>query len=87
MEILAVRSRDEFHREVVRFAGGLGFDTVSATVGADQPGGTTSFDSVHNTPSKYLSIFADRGQCQRDPVMQHCKCCSVPIVWANLPMF
>jgi len=67
MEILAVRSRDEFHREVVRFAGGLGFDTVSATVGADEPGGTTSFDSVHNTPSKYLSIFADRANANAIP--------------------
>jgi len=79
--VLQARTRDEFRGEVVRFANGLGFDTVSATVVLDRTLGDSEFDTVDNTPASYSEFFQDRSTWRRDPVMQHCKHHSVPIIW------
>lgn len=79
--LLAVRSRDEFRDELIRVAKGLGFDTVSVSVMADKPDGGRRLDCFHNTPPAYLKTFTDPAECRADPVMQHCKRESRPIVW------
>jgi DNA-binding CsgD family transcriptional regulator len=82
MSVLQVRSRDELREEVVRFASELGFDTVAATAVVDHPLAEPEFVSVNNTPTAFIESFDDiAGRGRLDPVMQHLKRQSVPIVW------
>src|SRR5450432_2616243 len=39
--------------------------------------------SLHNSPAEYLEAFDDRGAARVDPVMQHCKHSSTPIVYGQ----
>ena len=79
--VLEARSREEFRGEVIRFAQGLGFDTVAATAVQDQTLGAAHFECVDNIPSSYADHFENVGYWRIDPVLQHCKRSSVPIVW------
>ena len=79
--VLKTRNRDEFQSEVVNFTKRLGFETVSATLVIDHLLGEAEFITVDNTPRGYREIFDDTGKNRRDPVMQHCKRQSVPIIW------
>lgn len=79
--VLEARSREEFRGEVIRFAQGLGFDTVSATAVQDQTLGSAHFEGVDNIPQSFLDRFEDMAIWHVDPVAQHCKRSSVPIVW------
>ena len=79
--ILKTRNRDEFQNEVVTFTKRLGFETVSATVVIDHLLGEAEFITVDNTPRGFSEIFKDPNKGRRDPVMQHCKRQSVPIIW------
>ena len=79
--VLQARDRDEFRAEVVSFARRLGFDTVSAMTVIDHAPGRSEFITVDNTPDPYMPSFQDPAGGRRDPVMQHCKKQSVPIVW------
>ncbi len=80
-EVLTSRNRDEFHGELVAFTRRLGFNTVSATLVLDHMLGEAEFITIDNTPQGYKEMFASpkKGRC--DPVMQHCKRQSVPIIW------
>ncbi|WP_397533752.1 helix-turn-helix transcriptional regulator [Roseateles sp.] len=79
--VLEARSREEFRGEVIRFAQGLGFESVSATAVQDQSVGHAVFESVDNIRPDYLEHFEDVGNWRVDPVAQHCKRSSMPIVW------
>ena len=80
-EVLKTGSRDEFHGEVTAFTKRLGFDTFSATVVIDHMLGEAEFITVDNTPRSYKEFFRNRQSGRNDPVMQHCKRQSVPIIW------
>jgi DNA-binding CsgD family transcriptional regulator len=79
--VLQARDREEFRDEVVRFGRALGFDTVSAMAVIDRGIGRSEFVVVDNTPQEFLGVFNDPRAMQRDPVMQHCKRQSLPIIW------
>ncbi|MFY9513104.1 MAG: autoinducer binding domain-containing protein [Rubrivivax sp.] len=79
--VLQARNRDEFRDEVVRFTQRLGFQTVSAMTVIDRGLGQSDFIIVDNTPQNYVEPYADPEAIRRDPVMQHCKRQSVPIIW------
>ena len=79
--VLEARNREEFQDEVVAFTRRLGFETVSATVVIDHLLGEAEFITVDNTPRAYKEFFQNRDQWRRDPVMQHCKRQSMPIIW------
>jgi len=79
--VLEARTRDEFRGEVVRFANDLGFETVSAIAVMDHALGESRFETIGNVPESFHEIFADTASWRKDPVMQHCKRHSVPIVW------
>jgi DNA-binding CsgD family transcriptional regulator len=79
--VLQARDRNEFRDEVVRFGRALGFDTVSAMAVIDRGIGRSEFVVVDNTPPEFLGVFNDPRAMQRDPVMQHCKRQSLPIIW------
>jgi DNA-binding CsgD family transcriptional regulator len=79
--VLASQSEAEFKRELSRCANNLGFGTFDALMVKDGPSGT-QFTNVTNIESPYwYSIDPDLGR--RDPVMQHCKTRSIPIVWGS----
>jgi DNA-binding CsgD family transcriptional regulator len=80
-EVLKSRNRDEFQGEVVAFAKRLGFETFSTTVVIDHTLGQAEFITLDNTPSAYKDAFLSTNNGRRDPVMQHCKRKSVPIIW------
>ncbi len=82
-EVLASQGRDEFRQEVIAFSKRLGFETVSATLVIDHMLADSEFISVDNTPQEYKDTFESRESGRRDPVMQHCKRQSVPIIWGQ----
>ena len=79
--VMEARSRDEFKDQVVRFALSLGFETVSAMTVVDHGLGNSEFIVVDNTPQQYAEPYGDPNIGRRDPVMQHCRRQSVPIIW------
>jgi DNA-binding CsgD family transcriptional regulator len=79
--VLEAASRDELLKEVVGFTQRLGFETVSAMTVVDHFRGESEFITLDNTPEDYRESFHDLGVARHDPVMQHCKRNSVPIVW------
>lgn len=81
LSVLEVKSRDEFQAELVRFTRELGFDLVSAVSVIDRLLSDPEFIAVGNTPEAYRETFSDREVGRRDPVAQHCKTTSLPIVW------
>jgi len=81
LSVLQARDPDEFRSEVVRFSRGLGFNFVAASAVVDHGIGRSEVTSVYNTPSEYLDAFNNTEAMRRDPVMQHCKRQSLPIIW------
>src|SRR6185369_13829805 len=81
MSVMEARSRDEFRGEIGRFTRQLGFDKFSAMTVIDHPMADPEFILVDNTPDAYRDAFANSDNSRRDPVMQHCKRHSVPIMW------
>ncbi len=79
--VLEAQNREKFRDEVVRFAQRLGFDTVAAITVVEHGVAGTDFISVDNTPQAYSDAFRDTVVMRRDPVMQHCRKQSVPIIW------
>lgn len=79
--VLQSRSRDDFREEIVRFANELGFNTVSAMVVIDRTVGNSEFIVVDNAPAAYAEAFSNQTAARRDPVLQHCKRSSLPIIW------
>ncbi|MFO1326372.1 MAG: autoinducer binding domain-containing protein [Rubrivivax sp.] len=78
---MQARNRDEFRDEIVRFARELGFETVSAITVIDHGLNNREFVVVDNTPLAYVESSNDSTSYKRDPVMQHCKLQSLPIIW------
>lgn len=87
LSVLEAKDQAQFRDVVIRFAQRLGFQTVSATVAIDRPGQRSEFISVHNTPMAYEATFEDTSLGQRDPVAQHCKRQTVPIIWTQKTYF
>lgn len=79
--VLQAKSRDEFRLEVERFTRKLGFNTYTAMTVLDHGLGHSEFITIHNPPDGYAQSAMDHHAGRRDPVMQHCKRHSVPIVW------
>lgn len=78
--VLEARNVEELRDEVLRFTKWLGFDLMNAFVAVDNLGGS-EFHSIDNTPEGYRSTFENDDYNHRDPVMQHCKRFSTPIIW------
>ena len=81
--VLEAKDQDQFRSVVIRFAQHLGFDKVSVTVAVDHVGAAPEFLAVHNTPLAFQQTYDDVSIGKRDPVLQHCKRNSVPIIWGQ----
>ena len=83
LSVLEAGNEEEFRSVIVRFAHNLGFQTVTAMVAVDRVGLGTEFLAVHNTPLAFQHTFDSQLVGRRDPVSQHCKRSSVPIIWGQ----
>lgn len=81
--VLEAQNQDQFRSVVIRFAQRLGFDKVSAMVAVDRMGAESEFVAVHNAPLAYVQTFDDLSVSKRDPIAQHCKRNTVPIIWGQ----
>jgi len=81
--VLNASSEDSFRDEVIRFANDLGFNYVSAMTVIDRSRTESEFLCIQNTPREYLDLFLNAKSARQDPVMQHCKRMSVPIIWSQ----
>lgn len=81
--VLEATNQDQFRSVVIRFAQRLGFDKVSAMVAVDRLGAAPEFVAVHNAPLAYVQTFEDLSVSKRDPIAQHCKRNTVPILWGQ----
>jgi DNA-binding CsgD family transcriptional regulator len=79
--VLEVTSREELQNEVIRFAQHLGFRFVSATSVFDRPHDFPEFVTVDNTPDAYRAKFESLEWQAGNPVTQHFKRSSCPIIW------
>jgi DNA-binding CsgD family transcriptional regulator len=79
--VLEARNKEELRAEVLRFSKWLGFDLVSAMVVVDRPVGSPEFHSIDNAPEAYRQALENPEGGRRDPVLQHCKRYSTPIIW------
>lgn len=83
LSVLEAKDQSQFRSVVIHFAQALGFETVSALVVVDRPGVSAEFVAVHNTPLAFEQNFESANIGRRDPVMQHCKRQTMPIVWSQ----
>ncbi len=79
--VMQARDRNEFRDEVVRFTQRLGFETVSAITIIDRGLGKSDFINVDNTPEAFTDTYSSPTLQRQDPVMQHCRRQTVPIIW------
>jgi len=82
--VLDVRSREDLLVECLRFAHDLDFERMTASAILDVADERTEWASVDNMPKAYEPFGSSREICQVDPVMQHCKKSSRPIIWDQL---
>jgi DNA-binding CsgD family transcriptional regulator len=83
LEVLHASTVKDLSKQLVAFAQNLGFGTVAATVVTDHSPTLTEFQTVSNVPSGYLKEFENLELGRIDPVSQHCKRSSGPIVWSQ----
>jgi DNA-binding CsgD family transcriptional regulator len=81
LSVLEVRDGVELRQAVIAFAQDLGFKTATAITVIDHTDGESDFIALDNSPLEYQDFFSNRECARRDPVMQHCKRQSLPIVW------
>ncbi len=79
--VLQAASRDDLRGEVLRFTQSLGFNTMSAVLVVDYAVGKSEFMAIDNAPQGYAMAINDVSSMQRDPVMQHCRRQTMPIIW------
>lgn len=79
--VLQSGSLDDFRAEVVRFSQQLGFSFVSAMSVLDVTMGRSEFVRVDNAPAAYSAAMNNVSASRLDPVMQHCRKHTWPIVW------
>ena len=79
--VLDVRSREDLLVECLRFAHDLDFERMTASVIVDVADGETEWASVDNMPKAYAPFGSSKELGKIDPVSQHCKKSSRPILW------
>ena len=81
LEVLHASTVKDFTNRIVEFTQSVGFGTVAAIVVTDHTASLTEFQTVTNAPAPYMADFENLELGRLDPVSQHCKRSSVPIVW------
>jgi DNA-binding CsgD family transcriptional regulator len=82
-DISGSSSKESLRVAIERLASELEFERWSLMF--VKPGVTEEFEwsSLCNPPKEYMDLFYDQHYCQDDPVMQHLKTSSRPIIWGS----
>ncbi len=83
LEVLHAKTVKDFVRISAEFGQSMGFHTMAAMVVTDHSSHLSEFQTVTNAPPDYLPTFEDANSARLDPVSQHCKRSSLPIVWGQ----
>ena len=78
---LHANTERDYLATLTSFAHNYGFRFVSAIVIIDHSPTLTQFSGITNVPHEYLEEFNNLDSGAADPVSQHCKRYSTPIVW------
>lgn len=81
LSVLETKTAEAFEGEVIGFARSIGFDLANAMTVVDHSLTHSEFFTVNNSPLEYAESYHDPRLGKVDPVMQHCKNASIPIVW------
>jgi DNA-binding CsgD family transcriptional regulator len=76
----SARSCEDLKGALVRLADRHECPWADILAVCDRPDGTTQFEGLHRLPSAYMDTYF-RDDSKDDPVMQHIKSSSLPIVW------
>lgn len=79
--VAEARTKDELLQALLGVANKLDFGLMSAMLVVDRPQQPSSFVAIANNPPAYLEAANDLVAAKRDPVQQHMKRLSIPIVW------
>ena len=79
--VLNIRTREDLRSSAGRFARQLGFETVSQIAVVDVGVGSGEFLAFDDRPTGFIETYSHRWIKRLDPVMQHCKVKTEPIVW------
>jgi len=81
LDILHSSSVKEFSKNVADAIQSLGMTTIGVSVITEHAPGITEFKTLTNAPDGYVSDFENLELAKLDPVSQHCKHSSEPVVW------
>ena len=81
LDVLHAASVGEFKQQIVAFVQDLGFSTFGTLVVTDHSPALREFKSLNNAPEAYYEAATYSKYTRVDPVLQHCKLTSKPIVW------
>ncbi len=81
LEVLHASSVKDYGRQIVAFTQDLGFDIVAAMVVTDHSPTLSEFQTISNTPAGFAEEFSNQDTGRIDPICQHCKKSSAPLVW------
>lgn len=79
--VAEARTKDELLGALLGVANKLDFGLLTALLVVDRPQQASTFVSLANNPGAYLEAANDLNAAKRDPVQQHVKRSSVPLVW------
>jgi DNA-binding CsgD family transcriptional regulator len=82
LRVAEAQTRDDILGALMAFAHRHDCGSGDLVVVMDRPGGETVFESIHFLPDAYLSTYFT-GDAKSDPVMQHVKHSSRPIIWSQ----
>ena len=81
LEVLHAKTVKDFVRIAAEFGRSTGFHTMGSVVITEHSPGLSEFQSATNAPPDWLPEFQDLALARLDPVLQHCKRSSSPIIW------
>ena len=81
LEVLHAKTVKDFVRISAEFGQSMGFHTMGGMVITDHSPHLSETQSVTNAPADYMPTFNDLSGARLDPVLQHCRRSSAPIVW------
>lgn len=81
LQLSRSESITEFRQSIEQGVDALGGSLYSAMACNTDAHGHEPVFMIHNMPTAYLASFTDISASKRDPVMQHCRLSSTPIVW------
>ncbi len=81
LEVLHAKTVKDFVRISAEFGRTMGFHTMGSVVITDHSLGLSEFQSATNASPDWMPDFHNLELAKLDPVLQHCKQSSSPIIW------